>query len=542
MYIPVGVALGRPWSVLARAGGWLLNLNCAIILIPPMRTLLNLAISFKLNYIAPLDKNLIFHRTIAWMIFFSTILHVFGHYMNYSCCPYLYDPDPTKQLPTNLNYTSWMAAWGNKYGFTGHFLCVIMMFMYATGNKQYRRSANFTVFWYVHHLFLLFYAALLIHGKSFWLFLLPAGSLYILERVLRLIRGSRKVLVKRVNFLPGNVLNLELVANGFLYKPGQYAFVNCPSLSKNEWHPFTISSAPSQDFLTFHIRVVGDWTSGLKNVMNPDDKEMKFIENPLNPDGSSQYLRIDGPFGTSSDFVFDFHHVMLVCGGIGVTPFSSILRQIKYKREHEKSLKLKKVFFYWINRDEGSFQWFAELLNSLEQDHPDFFEIHTYMTGSIDADEIRKIVSQSDEFLSKNLTVQVVCTVTYDYTQKSCDELDLTGGEMIVVTSRDASGWWEGYNQTTKRYGVFPCNYVTVVDKVTGLSECKNRHYGRPIWSDEYENVRKQVEKMEEKSTNKPVVGVFFCGPANMSKTLKEQSRIENHSSNVYFQYFKENF
>jgi NAD(P)H-flavin reductase len=47
------------------------------------------------------------------------------------------------------------------------------------------------------------------------------------------------------------------------------------------------------------------------------------------PDGSAIF-RIDGPFGAASEEVFDFKTVMLVGGGIGVTPFASILKHIRY--------------------------------------------------------------------------------------------------------------------------------------------------------------------------------------------------------------------
>ena len=41
-------------------------------------------------------------------------------------------------------------------------------------------------------------------------------------------------------------------------------FINLPVISKFEWHPFTISSAPERsDVLTFHIRSVGGWTNKL---------------------------------------------------------------------------------------------------------------------------------------------------------------------------------------------------------------------------------------------------------------------------------------
>lgn len=542
-YIPVAKALGNPWIVIARCGGWLLNLNCALILFPTMRSVLNLAISLKLNYIAPLDKNLVFHRTIAYVIVAATFIHTLGHYMNYSCCAYLYDPDPTKNVPTNTAYTSWLAAWANKYGWTGHILTFIMLLMYSTATKSYRRSSNFTIFWYTHHLFVLFYAALLIHGRNFWLFLLPSGSLYILERILRLVRGSSPTIVKRCNFLKGDVLNLELEKPAFKYKAGQYCFINCPLISKTEWHPFTISSCPEQEYLTFHIRAVGDWTKALMATFKGNDKSGSVtIDKPLAPDGKTRLLRVDGPFGTSADYVFDYEYVMLAAAGIGVTPYSSLLRQIQHKVQNEKNMKIKKVYFYWINRDEGSFEWFSDLLIELETQNPHFFEIHTYLTGGLEAEKIRQIYSTSTEFLEKNQNVEVVCKVTHRYEAKSSDELDLDKGEFVVVTERDESGWWSGYNQTTKQSGLFPSNYVTILDQVTGMTESKNRHYGRPIWSDEFANVRKQIESVNVDYKGRPTCGVFFCGPPAVGGALKEQSAIESRVGQVYFDFYKENF
>ena len=49
-----------------------------------------------------------------------------------------------------------------------------------------------------------------------------------------------------------------------LFQPGDWMFINLPVISKFEWHPFTISSAPERgDVLTFHIRSVGGWTNKL---------------------------------------------------------------------------------------------------------------------------------------------------------------------------------------------------------------------------------------------------------------------------------------
>jgi NADPH oxidase 1 len=93
---------------------------------------------------------------------------------------------------------------------------------------------------------------LLIHGKSFWLWLLPAAFFYILERVFRLVRGSTPTIVKRVHALKGDVLFLEIEKPTFVYKAGQYCFLNSPAISRQEWHPFTISSSPDQRIVYLH--------------------------------------------------------------------------------------------------------------------------------------------------------------------------------------------------------------------------------------------------------------------------------------------------
>jgi NADPH oxidase len=37
----------------------------------------------------------------------------------------------------------------------------------------------------------------------------------------------------------------------------------CPDVSKFQWHPFTISSAPDDPYISVHVREVGDFTEAL---------------------------------------------------------------------------------------------------------------------------------------------------------------------------------------------------------------------------------------------------------------------------------------
>ena len=88
---------------------------------------------------------------------------------------------------------------------------------------------------------------------------------------------------------------------------------------------------------------------------------------------------IDGPFGSASEDVFKYEVAVLVGAGIGVTPFASILKSIWYRMNYPKQkTRLRKVYFFWVCRDFGSFEWFRSLLMAIEaQDMDCQIEIHT---------------------------------------------------------------------------------------------------------------------------------------------------------------------
>lgn len=88
---------------------------------------------------------------------------------------------------------------------------------------------------------------------------------------------------------------------------------------------------------------------------------------------------IDGPFGSASEDVFKYEVAVLVGAGIGVTPFASILKSVWYRLNYPKEkTRLRKVYFFWVCRDFGSFEWFRSLLMAIEaQDMDNHIEIHT---------------------------------------------------------------------------------------------------------------------------------------------------------------------
>lgn len=56
----------------------------------------------------------------------------------------------------------------------------------------------------------------------------------------------------------------------FEYKSGQWVRIACLAQGKDEYHPFTLTSAPHEDTLKLHIRALGPWTWNLRHVFDSD--------------------------------------------------------------------------------------------------------------------------------------------------------------------------------------------------------------------------------------------------------------------------------
>ena len=132
-------------------------------------------------------------------------------------------------------------------------------------------------------------------------------------------------------------MELQIKKEKITTRAGQYVFLSCPEVSYFQWHPFTLTSAPEEDYLSVHIRVVGDFTTALAKALGcdfPDKMDNgkidalaggKIVGTNVNPPLSRTLPRvmIDGPYGSASEDFLNFETVLLVGAGIGVTPFAS---------------------------------------------------------------------------------------------------------------------------------------------------------------------------------------------------------------------------
>lgn len=105
------------------------------------------------------------------------------------------------------------------------------------------------------------------------------------------------------------------------HRAGQFLFVRFSGdRSLNESHPFTISSAPSENVLRLTIKASGDFTRYLFRNLHPGTDAV-----------------IEGAYGMF-DYKTGGQKQIWIAGGIGLTPFLSFIRDMDGNLDHEVAL------------------------------------------------------------------------------------------------------------------------------------------------------------------------------------------------------------
>lgn len=146
--------------------------------------------------------------------------------------------------------------------------------------------------------------------------------------------------------LPSDVIKIKFYRPPNLkYLSGQWVRLACSVFRSNEFHSFTLTSAPHENFLSCHIKAQGPWTWKLRNYFDPCN---------YNPEDQHPKIRIEGPFGGGNQDWYKFEVAVMVGGGIGVTPYASMLNDLVFGTSTNRysGVACKKViyiiFFYNI--------------------------------------------------------------------------------------------------------------------------------------------------------------------------------------------------
>lgn len=205
----------RVFIAIARGGGYVLNFNCALVLILASRIFISTLRNTVMADILPLDKAFpALHIVVSYTITVAAIIHVTFH------CIWLGGWSEWREGMWDYTMTT----------VTGIALLLVFTAIFLVSRPAMRKY-KFRLFYFVH-IFgaALFYILLIAHGMmdgkpETYKYLIPALIIYIADRIIRnSIKSTHNVSLTSDNtyFIDDNILQI-LIIKPFNFRPGQYA-------------------------------------------------------------------------------------------------------------------------------------------------------------------------------------------------------------------------------------------------------------------------------------------------------------------------------
>eukprot|EP00827_Trimyema_finlayi_P006425 TRINITY_DN719_c0_g1_i13.p1 TRINITY_DN719_c0_g1~~TRINITY_DN719_c0_g1_i13.p1 ORF type:complete len:434 (-),score=76.36 TRINITY_DN719_c0_g1_i13:153-1430(-) len=170
------------------------------------------------------------------------------------------------------------------------------------------------------------------------------------------------------------IVKLQFKNKNFKFDPSQYYNFYIPKVSLYELHPFSVASSCHDNYVTFYIKVLGNWTQGLHKLAQKQRSALVFMH---------------GPYGTNKLDLFNskYESFVFVSGGIGLPPMLSNLKSILYQRSAGRNIK--KIIFVWTTRDATDAaivekQQILDMLSKEDQQNK-LVDFELYLTGNTSA-------------------------------------------------------------------------------------------------------------------------------------------------------------
>ena len=262
------------------------------------------------------------------------------------------------------------------------FLCFGVLWFFALG--RLRRNYHH-LFYLTHYLFILWFIGIMVHAPETIVWVLFPCAIFIIDKTIHYTIRRKKTNLTKAELVSSNTVKLTLnKPASFKYYASDVIFIRIPELLGYEWHPFTISSAPSNKDMTLRIRNSGDWTEKLCEMSQQ------------NPEKLTLPILIHGPYSTPTLNILNAKVPVLIATDIGATPFAGVIQEWLnlLKENNQKAKTVQKLIFVWIYPNQDARLWMKELLEEMEDDSlSDLLEVHLYQTKPNPNEEIQSPVS-----------------------------------------------------------------------------------------------------------------------------------------------------
>lgn len=331
------------------------------------------------------------HRWVGYVIFAQAILHTVGWVIAEAG---LHGQPQTSNDWIRQKYMIWgCAAMG------------LLTLMVALSSSWGIRLTGYEFFRKSHYLLgILYFASCVLHWEKLEIFMAPSLILWIVDRVIRLVRSAlihfqrlpsgkmgfkagQGVITTFPDPVHGDIIRLDFENRQKAWPVGKHFYLCFTELSIWQSHPFTPLNAPvSQEGVVKHsyiMRVRKGAT--LKLARLAERKALLARANPTTPRTLAQITTpvvVTGPYGEMfmKGVTMDTN-IVCVAGGTGITAMLSVLLHLAQSTPSPD----RKVELIWAMRHSDNVKWVQEELDSLRRVQKDInLTIRLYATRDAD--------------------------------------------------------------------------------------------------------------------------------------------------------------
>ncbi|XP_056158665.1 ferric reduction oxidase 4 isoform X2 [Syzygium oleosum] len=213
----------------------------------------------------------------------------------------------------------WSSSWVSNVA--GEIAMVFAVAMWITSFRPIRKK-RFEVFFYTHQLYAIYIIFYVLHvGAAYFCMIIPGIFLFVIDRHLRFLQSRQRARLLAARLLPSGTIELNFAKSPEVkYNPTSVMFINIPSISKLQWHPFTVTSSSNMepDQLSVAIKCQGSWSHRLfQSLSSSSSSSLERLE-----------VSVEGPYGPASSQFLRHETLVMLSGGSGIAPFISIIREI----------------------------------------------------------------------------------------------------------------------------------------------------------------------------------------------------------------------